>query len=342
MTSTASFRAAIEPLLPRDVRRVGAFRYRAPQDAALRALMLEVARGDWVRVHRDAFLTLDPELSWFHHIAWCCERCDDWFVRAFDSAMQSHAFFNDMRLFRPPCGITGHHVRATASSSCARGFDPSPRQRLAIYGESPEERRWRDLRNSWRFGPWLARQKEFHGLAVALDAREALEAMSYEEALQHFLFDEDDDAGECDGFLIDDLDEAAAAWLHAEGEGEVASACTDPDRSVHHCHVELVPLKPPASGGVYFVVSAAPTPSWRVKIGWAKSSIAKRIRDLATSHPWALHLLAFLPRATLADEAALHRRFAPFRARDAAGAEWFDLRDDLLDFVRAARMGRPA
>ena len=121
----------------------------------------------------------------------------------------------------------------------------------------------------------------------------------------------------------------ALAWLTAEKE-RLRSGQSD---------ALLTPLALPVHGGVYFLLSMAPTAVARLKIGWAKSNIRTRIRDLTCAHPWSLHLLATIRGASVADEAALHARFAGLRAKDAAGSEWFEFRGELAALVKQIRMG---
>lgn len=83
----------------------------------------------------------------------------------------------------------------------------------------------------------------------------------------------------------------------------------------------------PSIGGVYF---AAIPGLERVKIGTA-IDIARRLGELRYNVP-DLVLLAHVPGGR-AEEAEMHRRFAPLRVE----GEWFKLEDDLLDHIRMLR-----
>ena len=80
--------------------------------------------------------------------------------------------------------------------------------------------------------------------------------------------------------------------------------------------------------GVYFVRADG-----RVKIGKA-NNVDKRLRDLQTSAPHELELLA-VARGGLAEEAAYHRRFV----QDRLHGEWFTLSAALLAHVVELRGG---
>ncbi len=81
----------------------------------------------------------------------------------------------------------------------------------------------------------------------------------------------------------------------------------------------------PVASGVYFALVHD-----RVKIGCGRN-VRVRLRDLQTASPYELDLVAVLKTSDLLhEEAKLHRCFARHRVH----GEWFELRDDLLEFVR--------
>jgi hypothetical protein len=88
----------------------------------------------------------------------------------------------------------------------------------------------------------------------------------------------------------------------------------------------LAPLPWPASPGIYFVRAGS-----RLKIGSARN-VAARLREIQTSSPIALTLLAVAPGGR-AVEASYHARFVHLRVR----GEWFRLGPDLCAEIAAIR-----
>ena len=69
-----------------------------------------------------------------------------------------------------------------------------------------------------------------------------------------------------------------------------------------------------------------------VKIGFTRSPVAERIRDLSTGCPEDIKIhVAF--GGTIRDEEALHARFREYRLR----REWFQLAGKLADFINEMR-----
>jgi hypothetical protein len=99
----------------------------------------------------------------------------------------------------------------------------------------------------------------------------------------------------------------------------------------HACNNDLAPLKEwPDDPGVYFVAADN-----RIKIGVA-TSVRKRLKELQTSAPHKLQLIAVRPRAGRAEESAIHRRFAAYRLH----GEWFKASPELLQYVAQLRGAR--
>lgn len=65
----------------------------------------------------------------------------------------------------------------------------------------------------------------------------------------------------------------------------------------------------------------------RIKIGCAKN-VASRLRDLQTSAPYPLRLLAVAPGGRK-EESAFHERFKRLRVQ----GEWFSVSRGLLSFI---------
>lgn len=82
-------------------------------------------------------------------------------------------------------------------------------------------------------------------------------------------------------------------------------------------------LSPSESGFVYFIAG-----SGAVKIGYS-SKPNQRLQALQKSTPNSLTLLKAVP-GTVADEKALHRRFATYQIR----GEWFRHADELASYIR--------
>jgi hypothetical protein len=76
-------------------------------------------------------------------------------------------------------------------------------------------------------------------------------------------------------------------------------------------------------GHIYFI-----TDFQTIKIGFSKSSPARRMVHMQTGHPLPLYLVGSIP-ATKHQEAMLHRRFEHLRTR----GEWFRVEYDLLDYI---------
>ncbi len=91
----------------------------------------------------------------------------------------------------------------------------------------------------------------------------------------------------------------------------------------------------PEHGGVYFILSMAPTDVRRMKIGWSKDNIAKRLGDIRDNNPWDVVFIANIPLVPMSVEKVLHRRFTRLRRK----GEWFDFEGDLEAYVRRLRLG---
>lgn len=88
-----------------------------------------------------------------------------------------------------------------------------------------------------------------------------------------------------------------------------------------------LPAMPAPSGpGVYAIRSGD-----FVKIG-RSGNIKARLAELQAAHPTTLRLVAVLSHDP-AEEPHFHRRLQRFRVR----GEWFQLRGELLDLIRASR-----
>lgn len=72
-----------------------------------------------------------------------------------------------------------------------------------------------------------------------------------------------------------------------------------------------------------------------VKIGQARMSPQRRIKQLQTGCPYPIELLAWLPGGR-ERERALHRRFSQWRAQ----SEWFHATEEILAYVADIKAGR--
>lgn len=81
---------------------------------------------------------------------------------------------------------------------------------------------------------------------------------------------------------------------------------------------------PSAPGFVYFAYCAG-----RIKIGYT-TDVGERMRGIATSSPFPVTLLLTIP-GTPEDERSYHDMFG----EDRTHLEWFDLSDDLREFLSA-------
>lgn len=84
-------------------------------------------------------------------------------------------------------------------------------------------------------------------------------------------------------------------------------------------------------GFVYFVGEDEPS---LIKIGWAKTSVEKRVRQLQTGSPLRLRVLATIVGSRL-DEKKLHRRFFELHSH----GEWFRAAPELLASIRSFAQG---
>ena len=127
----------------------------------------------------------------------------------------------------------------------------------------------------------------------------------------------------------EDADAARRAALEAlEGLPTVAIPVATRPR-----WVKLTGIRPwPDSAGVYIIRFPG---TRRAKIGVA-TNIRKRLSEQLCGYPVSYDLLAVVDgdRKT---ERALHRRFWHLRCRGKCGREWFQLREELLDYVRELR-----
>lgn len=85
------------------------------------------------------------------------------------------------------------------------------------------------------------------------------------------------------------------------------------------------------SGSVYFLRLGDEGP---IKIGFAQD-LSRRLSSMRTGTPQEVVLLAAMP-GTLADEEALHARFAHLRRK----REWFEPGEDLLAFIASIKGGK--
>lgn len=243
------------------------------------------------------------------------------------------------------------------------GFTPPPPRRLPIYGETAEDRRSRDLIDSWRFGQWLLANRRritrFDMLIDFIDHEQDPYNVSLQDIEKRLAWwhrrldkwhageltdefgDEDDGASEPEegrclfesehGYDLDDLVEvfgqARAEWLRREARLE--------EGEDHSCHVVLTPIDAPRTGGVYFVWTTAPVHPGHVKIGFSSTSIKQRLADLQCSHPWPLALLAVEHGVGRNRERELHREFKSLRVR--ANGEWFLLTGRMLQHLKNLR-----
>lgn len=86
-------------------------------------------------------------------------------------------------------------------------------------------------------------------------------------------------------------------------------------------------------GFVYFVRAGRTN---TLKIGWARSDVEKRLRELQTGCPHTLHLIGFMP-GSQAEERDWHYRFCHLRTR----GEWFRLDGDLRSAINRLAVDRP-
>jgi hypothetical protein len=84
------------------------------------------------------------------------------------------------------------------------------------------------------------------------------------------------------------------------------------------------------SGYVYFITTAE---AERVKIGFTRNQPRTRLRELQTGSPFELCIIA-TERGTEQDERELHARFADCRLH----GEWFELTEELREYINAANM----
>jgi hypothetical protein len=204
-----------------------------------------------------------------------------------------------------------------------------PRVRLPIYGEEKADRRRRNLLDDPRFIEWFVASKDHWGhrddktyLLIELDNHTCLvdlSALDCWDYLSQSYWESEEWIGYFD--LLDELAWGFHEWFFQNGI------------PAHECKVlrgmpSAIAQHPPRSG-VYFVRAAD-----RVKIGKAKN-VAARIRELQTSSPYRLELLAIAP-GDRREEAAFHRRFKQFRVQ----GEWFSIVPEIVQAIRSIRAAR--
>lgn len=78
-------------------------------------------------------------------------------------------------------------------------------------------------------------------------------------------------------------------------------------------------------GYIYFIASKD-----KIKIGYTKNSVEKRLNQLQTGNDDKLVLLGYL-HGGLDEEKMLHKQFAKYRIRH--NGEWFEPSDELIDYI---------
>lgn len=78
-------------------------------------------------------------------------------------------------------------------------------------------------------------------------------------------------------------------------------------------------------GYIYFIATKD-----KIKIGYTKNSIEKRLKQLQTGNDEDLVLLGFL-RGGLDEEKLLHKQFQQYRIRQ--NGEWFFPADELIEYI---------
>ena len=80
-------------------------------------------------------------------------------------------------------------------------------------------------------------------------------------------------------------------------------------------------------GYIYFIANKD-----KIKIGYTKNSVEKRLKQLQTGNDEYLVLLGFL-RGGPEEEKMLHKQFAQYRIRQ--NGEWFFPSEELLEYINA-------
>lgn len=219
---------------------------------------------------------------------------------------------------RHPCGC----ARGCECPDCGCGQAKAPK-RLPVIGESPLDVVAKEAWRSSSFGHWLNASDDrvgaFSDLIRFIDAVEdpyRTTLSSVAARLRAPIEDIDSEFGDADGLLAE-FSDASARFLD-----EVVGTT-----STHDCVLYVLPIIPwPKVSGVYFARAGE-----RVKIGKARD-VAARLRELQTSAPFKLELMAVMP-GSFEEERAVHDRFKHLRVV----GEWFELRDDLLTFIFGVR-----
>lgn len=78
-------------------------------------------------------------------------------------------------------------------------------------------------------------------------------------------------------------------------------------------------------GYIYFIATKN-----KIKIGYTKNSVEKRLKQLQTGNDENLILLGYL-HGKLEEEKLLHKQFAKYRIRQ--NGEWFFPSDELIEYI---------
>ncbi len=222
------------------------------------------------------------------------------------------------------------------------GYTPPPPRRLPIYGETPKDSLVRELVDDWNFGRWLCSTKKNHRcygeLIEIMDHDFDPSNANIDDCFRkkhpnpRYKYDEDDysawfesEEGDYEAFC-EQADSSAVEWLGAQLKKRGHKIRIEKD-IWHQCTPIIPPIDPwPNVPGVYIVAA-----NDRVKIGKA-SKVINRLRELQTSAPFKLQLLAVVPGG-LKEEGELHHRFHHLRLH----GEWFQMNHELIQFVAEAR-----
>lgn len=89
----------------------------------------------------------------------------------------------------------------------------------------------------------------------------------------------------------------------------------------------------PFTKGTIYAIEAIG--SGRVKIGWTRTTVERRLRDLQTGCPFPLRVLA-TTTGLQRDEWKIHRQLRPHLA--VAGTEWFHLTPEVEAWIRVCQI----
>ncbi len=239
----------------------------------------------------------------------------------------ARAWLGSSEIFDEVPGLDGAHVCSPD------GWEPARPRFLPIYGESDKDRAVRDLRFSPSFGRWLTRPAQLHrfeDLLEWIDRSVDPSGITLDRCVR--ILAREPDEGECDPEELADiafeLREAIDDWFPMALRTKGIRVNADEVRN-HECLTLVTPIRDwPTMAGVYFVRAAD-----RVKIGKA-NNVERRLRELQTSAPHALELLA-VAQGGLAEEAAYHYRFKADRLH----GEWFTFSAALVAHVVELRTG---